>query len=86
MPGKYEYYEDADVKKYGFETVVRDQKLLFKDHPTASGPNPKVDNLTFDQIEFPNTELVKKAREFVKVRYFRLQALDEVDNDCKMLE
>ena len=67
MPVPYKHYKDEDVKKYGFEEVVRDQEILFKDHPTASGPNPKVDDLTYDQIPFPDTELVRKVVEFVKV-------------------
>ena len=67
MPAPYKNYNDADVKKYGFEEVVRDQDVLFKDHPTASGPSPKVDSLTYDEIPFPDTELVRKVKEFVKV-------------------
>ncbi|KAJ2987169.1 hypothetical protein NUW54_g9508 [Trametes sanguinea] len=32
-----------DWKQYGFAPVPRDPEVLFKDHPTASGPNPKQD-------------------------------------------
>ena len=52
--------------------MANDQQMLraigFKDHPTASGPSPKVDSLTYDEIPFPDTELVRKVKEFVKVR------------------
>lgn len=60
--------EDPNVTFYGFTAVPRDPDVLFKDHPTANGPNPKQDPLTVDDFPLPNSPLVKEVREFVKVR------------------
>lgn len=60
--------EDRNVTFYGFTAVPRDPEVLFKDHPTATGPNPKQDLFTVDDIPLPNSPLVREVREFVKVR------------------
>jgi len=54
------------VTFYGFTPVPRDPEVLFKDHPTASGPNPKQDLLEAKDLAFPDSELVRKVKEFVK--------------------
>ena len=59
--------DDHNVTFYGFTAVPRDPDVLFKDHPTASGPNPKQDLFTADDFPLPNSPLVKEVREFVRV-------------------
>jgi cyanamide hydratase len=54
------------VAFYGFTAVPRDPDVLFKDHPTASGPNPKQDLLTAADFPLPDSELVRQVRQFVK--------------------
>ena len=58
----------SDWEKYGFAPVVRDPEVLFKDHPTASGPNPKQDLFTVEDFPLPDTPLVKEVRAFAQVR------------------
>lgn len=55
---------------YGFTAVPRDPEVLFKDHPTASGANPKQD--LFEAIDFPlpNSPLARETRAFVQVTIF----------------
>ena len=55
------------VVKYGYSPVARDPEVLFKDHPTASGENPKQDPFKFDDIPLPDTEIVREVKEFVRV-------------------
>lgn len=57
---------DDNVTKYGFTAVPRDPDVLFKDHPTASGPNPRQASFKLEQLPFPETDLVRKSKEFVK--------------------
>ncbi|KAH9049263.1 hypothetical protein EDB83DRAFT_2543207 [Lactarius deliciosus] len=54
------------VAFYGFTAVPRDPDVLFKDHPTASGPNPKQDRFTAADFPLPDSELVRHVRQFVK--------------------
>ena len=56
-----------DWKLYGFAPVPRDPEVLFKDHPTASGPIPKQDLFTVDDFPLPDTQLVKEVRAFAQV-------------------
>ncbi|KAI1791466.1 cyanamide hydratase [Ganoderma leucocontextum] len=53
-------------KKYGFAPVARDPEVLFKDHPTASGPNPKQDPFTVEDFPLPVTPLVQEVRAFAQ--------------------
>ncbi|TCD60599.1 hypothetical protein EIP91_009830 [Steccherinum ochraceum] len=59
-------YEDHNVTFYGFTAVPRDPDVLFKDHPTASGPNPKQDLFTIDDFPLLTSPIVQEVREFVK--------------------
>lgn len=54
------------VEKYGFSPVPRDPDVLLKDHPTASGPNPKQDAFKLSDIPFPDSDLVRKSKAFVE--------------------
>ena len=54
------------VTFYGFTAVPRDPDVLFKDHPTASGTNPKQDHFTAANFPLPDSELVRQVRQFVK--------------------
>ncbi len=54
---------------FGFSPVPRDPEVLFKDHPTASGPNPKQDLFVADDLPLPDTPLVREVRAFAQVRY-----------------
>ena len=58
----------SEWEKYGLAPVARDPEVLFKDHPTASGPNPKQDLFTVDDFPLPDTPLVKEVRAFAQVR------------------
>ncbi|TCD60598.1 hypothetical protein EIP91_009829 [Steccherinum ochraceum] len=58
--------EDHNVTFYGFTAVPRDPDVLFKDHPTASGPHPKQDLFTADDFPLPSSPIVKEVRDFVK--------------------
>lgn len=60
--------EDQAVAFYGFSPVARDPEVLFKDHPTASGTNPKQDPFKFGDFPLPESELVQTVKEFAKVR------------------
>ncbi|KAI0331381.1 cyanamide hydratase [Cubamyces sp. BRFM 1775] len=51
---------------YGFAPVPRDPEVLFKDHPTASGPNPKQDLFMADDFPLPDTPLVREVRAFAQ--------------------
>ncbi|OSC96401.1 cyanamide hydratase [Trametes coccinea BRFM310] len=55
-----------DWKLYGFAPVPRDPEVLFKDHPTASGPNPKQDLFVVDDFPLPDTPLVREVRAFAQ--------------------
>ncbi|KAI0260956.1 hypothetical protein BC834DRAFT_1028402 [Gloeopeniophorella convolvens] len=54
------------VKFYGFTAVPRDPDVLFKDHPTASGPTPKQDHFTVADFPLPDSGLVRQVQAFVK--------------------
>ena len=54
---------------YGYTPVARDPDVLFKDHPTSSGANPKQDAFKFDDLPLPDSPLVRTVKEFVKVRF-----------------
>jgi len=57
------------VAFYGFTAVPRDPEVLFKDHPTASGSDPKQDSGELDLNDLPfvtGSKLVDDVREFVK--------------------
>jgi cyanamide hydratase len=54
------------VAFYGWTAVPRDPDVLFKEHPTASGPNPKKDHFTAADFPLPDSELVRHVRQFVK--------------------
>ena len=58
--------EKNPVAFYGFTAVPSDPDVLFKDHPTASGPDPKQDRFTVADFPLPDSHLVKQVREFVK--------------------
>ncbi|KAJ7271083.1 hypothetical protein C8J57DRAFT_1320651 [Mycena rebaudengoi] len=51
---------------YGFAPVPRDQEVLFKDHPTASGDHPKQDPFTVNDFPVPNSPLANQVRAFVQ--------------------
>jgi len=58
---------DSDnVAFYGFTPVPRDPDVLFENHPTASGDNPKQDSFEIKDIPLPDSPLVKTVKEFVK--------------------
>jgi hypothetical protein len=57
---------NSPVTFYGFTAVPRDPDVLFKDHPTASGPNPKQDRFTVADFPLPDSEIVRQVRQFVK--------------------
>lgn len=59
---------DPNVIRYGYTPVPRDPDVLFANHPTALGPNPKQDSFLVQDIPLPDTALVKEVTEFVKVR------------------
>lgn len=58
-----------DVAFYGFTPVPRDPEVLFKDHPTASGPTPKQELLTVDDLPFPDSAVVRAVKDFVTVAH-----------------
>ncbi|KZT73509.1 cyanamide hydratase [Daedalea quercina L-15889] len=55
-----------NVVFYGFTPVPRDPDVLFKDHPTASGLNPKQELFTADDFPFPDSSVVRAVKDFVK--------------------
>jgi len=57
---------NEEEQKYGWAAVPLDTDVLFKDHPTASGPSPKQDPFTVEQIPFPVSDLVQKTYNFAK--------------------
>ncbi|CAL1698239.1 unnamed protein product [Somion occarium] len=57
---------DRNVKFYGFTPVPRDPDVLFKDHPTASGLNPKQLPFTVENLPLPKSSVVEAVRELVK--------------------
>lgn len=60
----------SDTEKiafYGFTPVPRDPDVLFEGHPTATGPNPKQDDIAFEDVPLPDSPLVQKVKAFVKV-------------------
>ncbi|KAI0028950.1 hypothetical protein K488DRAFT_57489 [Vararia minispora EC-137] len=54
------------VALYGFTPVPRDPEVLFRDHPTASGPNPQQDPFTVDDFVLPDSDVVQEVKSFVK--------------------
>ncbi|KAI5119260.1 hypothetical protein M0805_007263 [Coniferiporia weirii] len=60
--------DEQKISFYGYTSVPRDPDVLFKDHPTASGANPKQDPLEFKDLPLPDSPLVQKVKEFVKER------------------
>ena len=62
-------YNEKDVFFYGFAPVPRDPAVLFKDHATASGDNPRQDDFEFKDISLPDSPLIQKVKAFVKVRW-----------------
>ncbi|TFK49760.1 cyanamide hydratase [Heliocybe sulcata] len=54
------------VTFYGFTPVPRDPEVLFKDHPTATGPSPKQDPFTIKDIPLPDSPLVREVKSFVQ--------------------
>lgn len=54
---------------YGFTAVPRDPEILFANHPTASGPNPKQDLFTVDDFPLPDSKVVREVKAFVKVSH-----------------
>lgn len=60
--------QDHNTTFYGFTAVPRDPDVLFKDHPTASGPNPKQDKFTVSDFPLPDSPVVRAVEAFVKVR------------------
>ncbi|ESK93281.1 urea hydro-lyase cyanamide [Moniliophthora roreri MCA 2997] len=57
---------DPNISFYGFTPVARDPDILFADHPTASGENPKQDPFTVDDFPLPDSPLVRDVKAFVK--------------------
>ena len=55
------------VAFYGFTPVPRDPDVLFKSHPTASGPSPKQDRFGITDFTPPDSPVVRAVDEFVKV-------------------
>ena len=55
------------IEFYGFTPVPRDPDVLFADHPTASGPNPKQDPFTVDDFPLPKGQVVDAVETFVNV-------------------
>ncbi|KAI0076981.1 cyanamide hydratase [Panus rudis PR-1116 ss-1] len=55
-----------NVRFYGFMPVPRDPEVLFKDHPTASGPNPKQIPFSVESLPLPDSPVVQAVKEFVK--------------------
>ncbi|KAL1700296.1 hypothetical protein EV121DRAFT_273179 [Schizophyllum commune] len=51
---------------YGFTAVPRDPEVLFKDHPTASGANPKQELFTAADFPAPESPVVDAVEAFVK--------------------
>jgi cyanamide hydratase len=57
---------DHNTTFYGFTAVPRDPDVLFKDHPTASGINPKQDSFELKDLPFPDSPLVRQVKAFVQ--------------------
>ncbi|KAF8518142.1 cyanamide hydratase [Hysterangium stoloniferum] len=55
-----------NIVKYGYFPVPRDPDVLFKDHPTAGGPDPQQASYTLAEIPFPDSELVRRSKAFVE--------------------
>ncbi|VDC05220.1 unnamed protein product [Peniophora sp. CBMAI 1063] len=53
--------ESDPVAFYGFTAVPRDPDILFKDHPTASGPNPKQDLFTVADFPAPDSAVIQAS-------------------------
>ncbi|THH19173.1 hypothetical protein EW146_g1952 [Bondarzewia mesenterica] len=51
---------------YGFSAVPRDPEVLFKDHPTATGPNPKQVLFIADDFPLPDSKVVQEVKAFVQ--------------------
>ncbi|KAG6899218.1 hypothetical protein C0993_012185 [Termitomyces sp. T159_Od127] len=54
---------------YGFTPVVRDPDVLFDGHPTASGDHPKQDDYRVADFPLPDSEVVRKVKNFVQTYY-----------------
>jgi cyanamide hydratase len=54
------------VTFYGFTPVPRDPDVLFRDHPTASGPNPKQDLFTAADFPPPSSPVADVVRAFAE--------------------
>ncbi|KAI8820424.1 uncharacterized protein EV422DRAFT_496796 [Fimicolochytrium jonesii] len=59
-------HQDPTIERYGFTAVPRDPDVLFKDHPTASGPHPRQDPFELADFPIPETPLAKAVHEFVQ--------------------
>ncbi|PSS35563.1 hypothetical protein EW026_g6338 [Hermanssonia centrifuga] len=57
---------DKNIVKYGYTPVPRDPDVLFKDHPTASGLNPKQADFDLSELPFPESDLVSRSKAFVQ--------------------
>jgi len=57
---------DPNVTFYGFTPVPRNPDVLFADHPTASGDNPKQDLFVASDFPWPDSPLVREVKAFVK--------------------
>jgi hypothetical protein len=65
-----------------FTPVPRDPAVLFENHPTASGPDPKQDPFDVKDFPLPSGTLVEAAREFARVcliLYFGRAAQDALN-------
>ena len=67
MSNAQEVTWNHNVKFYGFTPVVRDPDVLFKDHPTATGPNPKQLPYAVNDFPLPTSPVVTAVKDFVKV-------------------
>ncbi|KAF9816646.1 hypothetical protein IEO21_03951 [Rhodonia placenta] len=54
------------VAFYGFTPVPRDPEVLFRDHPTASGPNPKQDLFSASDFVLPDSPVAREVKAFVQ--------------------
>ncbi|KAJ7578308.1 hypothetical protein C8J56DRAFT_360759 [Mycena floridula] len=57
---------DPNVAFYGFTPVPRDPDILFANHPTATGKNPKQDLFVADDFPLPGSPLAREVAAFAK--------------------
>jgi len=57
---------DPAIAFYGFTPVPRDPDVLFKEHPTASGLNPKQIKYSFTDFVLPDSVVVKDVKSFAQ--------------------